>query len=155
MTRYIEWGTISNLPGGLHRETLQKVDPTDLSTVQALWAALPPDLRLAMAKTAPRVILGWQSAIGANGRDAHGCTFGTVWFRKCANGDFACEAFESAGGYEHKSGAFVARVGNATLGTFSTLPAAQAACDAALIAQGYATDPPHDRPQNTGVGTAR
>jgi hypothetical protein len=32
------------------------VFPSQPETAQALWAALPPDLRLALAKTAPRVL---------------------------------------------------------------------------------------------------
>ncbi|HEY3494797.1 MAG TPA: hypothetical protein VGK73_08935 [Polyangiaceae bacterium] len=53
MTRYyIKLG--SEVPFGTSEHRIS-YDPADLSTVQALWAALPPDLRLALAKTAPRV----------------------------------------------------------------------------------------------------
>lgn len=121
MTRYIEWGTVSNLPGGLHRETLQKVDPTDLSTVQALWSALPPDLRLALAKTAPRVAGRWKGD-------------GVIAWREVNGEPYAIAGRTRVDGYF--------RIGSAPMQDVqaTALDLIQSACDAALIAQGYVLD---------------
>lgn len=117
MTRYIEWG--DREPKGDHCLHLmggrRPVDPTDLSTVKALWAALPPDLRLALAKTCPKVAGKWaQAGLGVIRR----CQAWTVAEARPAGGEFF--------------GKWCASVDGTWLGDFPTLAEAQSACDAAL-----------------------
>lgn len=97
------------------------VFPSQPETVQALWAALPPDLRLALAKTAPRVVWNWEvgSLIAASRRCNVGGQPAIIW---------------------RKGPLFEATVHQIVLGCFPTLTEAKAACDAALRAQGYVLD---------------
>lgn len=124
MTRYIVRVHAEN-----YDHTIGTVDPTDLSTVQALWSALPPDLRLALAKTCPKVASPW-------GRSEYPCFvegFGAVpsWER----GHFGRPAWLALVG-----DAYATSVQGQSVGNFKTLAEAKSACDAALRAQGYVLD---------------
>lgn len=99
------------------------VYPTDLSTVQALWAALPPDLRLALAKTAPRVLGPWKPGVVA------------LLVRCVAGSNGPCVASV----HRERRQTFKASVGGG-IGDYPTSEEAQSACDAALCAQGYVLD---------------
>lgn len=106
-----------------------EVDPTDLSTASALWSALPPDLRLALAKTCPKVAGKWRFS-------EYPClvdTFGEVpsWER----GHLGHQAWLALVG-----DVYATSVQGKSVGSFKTLASAQAACDAALLAQGYVLD---------------
>lgn len=125
MTRYyIKLG--SEVPFGTSEHRIS-YDPTDLSSASALWSALPPDLRLALAKTAPKVAGKWVESPFPM-RDAADCVT-LVFERRGAAAVMNTEAH-----------VFEAYVGMTRLATFTTLASAQAACDAALLAQGYVLD---------------
>lgn len=118
MTRYIV--SFAEAPNGPVLAGRHDVDPTDLPTVQALWSALPPDLRLALAKTAPKVAK-WRG---------HHCydQFGSLivemhWTYGNAPG-------------EH----LVLLNGTTAYGKYPRFDAARVAGSAALLAQGYVLD---------------
>ena len=96
------------------------VFPSQPETVKALWAALPPDLRLALAKTCPKVAGKWETnESGLN--------------RRC-NGQVVAHQDEYGWTVHGPNGT----VGGPT----SHIPVldALAAADAALLAQGYVLD---------------
>lgn len=110
-------------------EVHSNVDSTKPQDVTALWAALPPDLRLALAKTAPKVAGKWEN----KGKPPWLEDSDFVLMRRAiASGKYAtASCVEGVGMY---------CIGETMEPAGTTLASAQAACDDALLAQGYVLD---------------
>ena len=126
MTRYIEWGDYGvSASGYIQRDRSDStlVDPADPESLRALWAALPPDLRLALAKTAPKVAGRWHDGKRVVAARYYGDGKAAAVVERSRNTllPFRAKTLLSDTGH-------------------ATKELAQAACDAALLAQGYVLD---------------
>lgn len=134
MTRYIEWGDYGvSASGYIQRDRSDStlVDPASPESARALWAALPPDLRLALAKTAPSVLMPWTTQQPDSGALERRDRAMPITWTAAVSPDT-----------EHIKARWVIRLRNGDLlkGAAETTQQAQSACDAALLAQGYVLD---------------
>lgn len=127
-TRYIKWGHTETRPTGaitVVHDGDSLVDPSDPETLRAFWAALPNDLAIGFAKSAPKVAGPWEVCSRGNY---------SVLMRRRALPDGECAVASVTDGVGlYCIGAKIEPGG-------MSLAEAQAACDAELRRQGYLLD---------------